>query len=239
MEEFVSYFENIVSLNSYPRNGFNPFTKVKTDCLNCISVDTPETQNNLNEVSTFVSGSKIQKLRLRGIQANDLSYKGLKCPETLTHLTLEYLSNVDVLSVLDTIPVRLQSLKLNDINLQDEGFSRLINKIEMFTGKQAYQIKLILNLDLQELSLVNCETEKQDLFLLLANSIESSQMYSLKKLDLSCNSISPDTLIRMCGMLNLTELTLLSLRTIQNFTAEVRFQSLLFIASDKCLQCTR
>lgn len=75
IEDFIGKFQRLKTLDTYPRDGFNPFAKVNTEALTSLTVTTPCTKADMNIVSEFISNSKIQQLSLRGMQAEQLSYE--------------------------------------------------------------------------------------------------------------------------------------------------------------------
>lgn len=75
IEDFIGKFQRLRSLDSYPRDGFNPFAKVNTETLTSLTITTPCTKADMDIVSAFISSSQIQRLALRGMQAEQLSYE--------------------------------------------------------------------------------------------------------------------------------------------------------------------
>lgn len=57
IETFIGKFQNLASLNSYPRDGFNPYKNVNVETLEELIVYTPCTPNDMKIVSSFVSSS--------------------------------------------------------------------------------------------------------------------------------------------------------------------------------------
>ena len=152
IEKFIGNFENLRILNSFPRDGFNPFKHVNIDKLKDITINTPWTLKDTEITSAFVSKSKCHSLKLygnlinlinSGIQGDPLNYDTMSCPETLKVLTLYHLSNVGILNLLNTIPPTLISLKINDVNLTVDGMKTVISKIEEWKGMNRGCIPLI------------------------------------------------------------------------------------------------
>ena len=77
LENFIGNFKNIKKLNSFPIDRFNPFTNINIENLEELVVDTPNTKKDMDIVSEFVSKSMINKLELRGIQSDPLSYDSM------------------------------------------------------------------------------------------------------------------------------------------------------------------
>ena len=170
----------------------------------------------------------------------------MSCPETLKSLTLLHLSNVGILNLQNTIPSTLTWLHINDVNLSLDAMKTIISKIGEISGKMLLNkllrvfiyfyksinkdffliwLKIYIDkIELHELSLENCETEKQEMFIKLAKSLLDNQSNSLIKLDLSCNHIQPSTMLLVCdiisGMHILDEFSITNLRTIQEYTLE-------------------
>ena len=66
IEKFIGNFENLISLDSFPRDGINPYKHVNIDKLKELTISTPWTQKDADIASAFVSKSKCQSLRLYG-----------------------------------------------------------------------------------------------------------------------------------------------------------------------------
>ena len=208
IEEFIGRFCYLKKINSFPTHGFNPFVNINQIHLEELVIQTPASNDELLIVSQFINSCDVKSLTFIGIQSEDVQYPEMQCPKSLESLTMKHLTTVDFGAFLSTLPQTIKYLKLNDINLLEDGLRTVIDCVEIFEELRVFHIE-------------NVECSRQDLFIKLGMALSVNQKYSLTEFSLSCNQITPETLQAICEYMSkmtiLDKLILLNLRAISEY----------------------
>lgn len=66
IHDFITKFQNLEKFNSYPRDGYNPFSYLNAETLVSLTVDLPNLGDDAKKVCKFIDSSKLKKLKLFG-----------------------------------------------------------------------------------------------------------------------------------------------------------------------------